>query len=236
MKELLLSINEISLVPNLPVNLPGSNTLITGDANLGFFGEVSRASFITYEALADLVDIDTGENPNNTSGWLKVAYKGNILYIAKKAARVGVSWEALYGWGIVTKEQNHLVTILGKVYRVRLINGCNVNPYPNNDISVDGLPYGKGTEWNKLMYGLMAGVAASNLEGPALAHFSTADLGLTSSRAGGENTIIQEVTAEGYQITRGDGNNDITGIYPLSPIITDSSDLGWRPVIEYVSG
>ena len=45
----------------------------------GFFGEVPASEFITGDALASECGISQGLSQNSTAGWLKFAYKGEIL-------------------------------------------------------------------------------------------------------------------------------------------------------------
>ncbi|ABY63275.1 virion structural protein [Pseudomonas phage 201phi2-1] len=237
MIDLLMTTGGSSSGGNWPEGLPGPQSLKTGNSTIGFFGEVSSSEFITYAALATAVGITTGTNPYPTEGWLKMAYNGNVQYMPKRAARANLPWATMNNLGIVTAAQNKLITILGKVYRVRLINACNVNPYPGSANVDDGIPYGNGTEWNKLMYGLMSTVVgAAALEGPALASYSIGDLGLAPTTSDGVSAIIQETTSTGLQIARGNGNSNVRGIYPFSGVANSDRIRGWRPVLEYVSG
>lgn len=217
--------------PDLPTGLPGPTSLITGNKQVGFFGEVAGTDFINYADLATLIGLTVGTNPYPTGAWLKLAYNGNVQYIPKLAARIAVPWATLNTLGAVNGKE---VTIQGKVYRVRLINASNVSPYPDNSNNETGLPQGTGTEWNKLIYGLVSGVVGAELEGPVLATYSLADLGFNTGN--GRSTIVKEITAGGLQIARGNASTNIRGIYPYAAVTATDNIRGWRPVVEYVSG
>lgn len=219
-----------------PAGIPGPQTIATGDQNIGFFGEVSGTDFITYPDLQTAVGFTTGNAMNPTGGWLKLAYKGNVQFISKLSVRNNVSWAAMNTLGIVSAAQNKLITIKGKVYRLRLINGANVDPYPVNADDATGGPYTTGTEWNHLIYGLLStAVGAQNLEGPALATYGTTDLGL-SPFGNGTSILVKELGPGPVSMVRGNASGAVRGIYRYAALANADTIRGWKPVLEYVSG
>lgn len=232
MFEQILSIIARKTYPPFPEGIPGPQTLATGNPDTGFFGEVAATDFINYADLATLIGLTTGTNPYTTGGWLKLSYNGKVQFIPKLPARIAVPWATLNTLGAVEGKE---VTILGKTYKVRLINASNVNPYPNNSNNEEGMPQGAGTEWNRLIFGLVSSVVgAAALEGPALATYTLTQLGFDTGN--GRSTIIKETTAGGLQIARGNASTNIRGIYPYAAVTATDNVRGWRPVIEYVSG
>uniref|UniRef100_A0AB39CCN0 Virion structural protein n=1 Tax=Pseudomonas phage RVTF4 TaxID=3236931 RepID=A0AB39CCN0_9VIRU len=222
-----------------PKGLPGPDVILKGDAQLGFFGEMAESALIKYDDLVTAVGMTFGTKPTAAAiaatglGWVKVAYKENVLYIPKSSVRNTVSWNLLNGIGVVTAAQNKIIEIQGYKFRVRLMNGCNVNPYTGSNNAAGG-PQTVGTEWNKIMYGLMADSAGTDLEGPALANMSPTALGLTGvNSTGGSSPIIQEIASGTDGLVRGNASGAYKGLY-RHPLTGADFNRGWKPVLEYV--
>lgn len=232
MIELMLTVPK-KIVNPWPDGIPGPQTIIAGDQNIGFFGEVSGTDFVTYPDLQTAVGFTTGTAMNPTAGWLKMAYKGKVQFISKLSVRNNVSWAAMNTLGIVVGKE---ITIKGKVYRVRLMNGINVDPYPVNADDATGGPYTTGTEWNHLIYGLLStSIGAGNLEGPALAAYSTTDIGL-SPFGNGTSITVKELGTSSQSMVRGNASGAVRGLYRYGPNTSADAIRGWKPVLEYVSG
>lgn len=235
MIELMLTVPKPVVNP-WPGGIPGPQTITKGDAQLGFFGEVSGTDFITYPDLATACGVTTGNAMNPTGGWIKVAYKGNVQFISKLSVRNNLSWGTMNTLGIVSAAQNKLITIKGKVYRVRLLNGSNVDPYPVNADDATGGQYTIGTEYNKIMYGLMSTtVSPADLEGPALAAYGANELGMAPF-GNGTSILIKELGPGPVSMVRGNASGAIKGIYRYSAPANADTIRGWKPVLEYVSG
>lgn len=81
---------------------PGPNTIVAGDWDLGYFGYCKSADFLSYGALFGLLGIAAGGSAALTDvGWIKVAYKGKVLYIARSTARYAQTFNSLYQAGAV---------------------------------------------------------------------------------------------------------------------------------------
>lgn len=231
MKEQMLSIVKRNEFPSLPDDLPGPQALATGNPNVGFFGEITGTEFITYAALTTLAGITTGTAMTDASfpdRWLKVAYNGNVQYISRWTIRNGVSWAVLNTLGLITGK---VVTIKGKRYKIRLMQGANVDPWSGVDNAAGGTET-VGTEWNKLIYGLCN---AAPLEGPLLANYTTDQLGLSPFSRNGTSILVKELSTTGTSTVRGNASGAIRGLYKY-PGTTATTDAirGWKPVVEFV--
>lgn len=84
---------------------PGPQTIISGDWNMGYFGLARSADFITYLAASDMMDTAKtigGTTPsNNDIDWVKIAYKGKVLFIPRGIFRYAVLYKNLYLNGLV---------------------------------------------------------------------------------------------------------------------------------------
>ena len=82
---------------------PGPNTLLKGDYQLGYFGWWNDTLDPSYPTRANIKSVATpsGYTDLADDGWLKFAYNGKILYVAKKPLMYGGSWDALYLAGVV---------------------------------------------------------------------------------------------------------------------------------------
>lgn len=114
----------------------GPQAIRAGDANKGYFGTVSQEDFITHQALYDwsgLVGGIVNVTTPLTQPWFKYAYEGKVCFIPFNHIVSRVSWDSLYEAGLVYGEdsngpitmetpvnQNKIITIGGKNYRVRL--------------------------------------------------------------------------------------------------------------------
>ena len=127
---------------------PGPNILISGDRNLGFFGETSTSDLISGDDLASSIGLTDGRAFNNTSPWFKFVRNDNIIYVARRTFRWRISWNHINARGAVTGTN---VSIGGKTYKVRLLSSG---------------------EWNTYIYGIASGFE------PDLASYSANDLGI----------------------------------------------------------
>jgi hypothetical protein len=91
----------IGPAPYYPDSGPGSKYLITGDEQLGYFGEVSAADLMTHIELrnhlnpAMVADIRV----QSDLGWFKFYHKGKVKFIGKGSFSTYLSWNTLYANG-----------------------------------------------------------------------------------------------------------------------------------------
>jgi hypothetical protein len=222
---------------------PGPRTLIAGDMQAGFFGEASASELISGDALASLVGISQGTSQNSTAGWLKFAWQGKILFVAKKAFRNSISWDHINSANAVYGGKS--VVIDGLTYKIRLMKGALTDPseYQNSDRGAHG------SEWNRLMLPIHEQAIDKSWDWPnyvesdipVWAHglgtgtqnrYTDEDLLTKSDYGSGSYSWCQEtrknVTA--YRVYRGGYGVSLSGGDTSS---TANSNVGWRPCLEF---
>lgn len=136
--------------PSTPITVAqrrgvGPNTLLTGNADCGYYGDVTQSDLITTAGIQ--AAINPGAAALSTLGtafnWRKMAYKGKILYVPSRPVFFD-SWLNAYRAGIVYGNfdvsklpfppsgtifaQNRRVTIAGDEYVIRLMKGYSDDP------------------------------------------------------------------------------------------------------------
>jgi hypothetical protein len=233
---------------------PGPTTLIAGDMQAGFFGEVSASELISGDALASLVGISQGTSQNSTAGWLKFAWQGKILFVAKKAFRGSMKWDYINSANAVYGDKT--VEIGGLTYKVRLLRGANIgfNPkVPIKDQPDGGNGYSgaicHGSEWNRLMLPIHQEAInknwayPDNVESdiPVWAHslgtgtqnrYTDEDLLTKSDYGSGSYSWCQEVAESAFdRVFRGYNGVSYSHSHTSYTALTDG---GWRPCLELV--
>ncbi|QBP07178.1 putative virion structural protein [Erwinia phage Rebecca] len=215
---------------------PGSQALLFGTRDKGYYGTLTQSEFIDNTTLASLIGLTEGVAYNSDVPWLKFASNNKTLFIPQKAIRRTLAWSSIYNCGAVYGDdtngytnpgtpvlQNRKVTIGGKVYRVRLITGSSA--LPANSTS-------SGGEWNKLFYPLVNGEWTTMTTASATAYF-----GVSSTSDLGSCTLCQEtmgfaaVPTDTQVIRRGFTDYTTYG----SSIMSTTGNRGWRPVLELVN-
>jgi hypothetical protein len=224
-----------------PLRAPGPATLIAGDMQAGFFGEVSASELISGTDLASLVGISQGTSQNSTVGWLKFAWQGKILFVAKKAFRNSISWDHINSANAVYGDKS--VVIDGLSYKIRLLKGANKDPAGAYSGAIC-----HGSEWNRLMLPIHQEAISknwaypNNVESdiPVWAHslgngtqsrYTDEDLLTKSDYGSGSYSWCQEVAeSAAYRVYRGfrgvsnSNSNTSSDAY---------SGMGWRPCLEF---
>ncbi len=215
---------------------PGPKTLAVGTTDHGWYGEVASADLIDGTALAALVGLSAGTAQESTSGWLKFALNGKVLFVAKRPLRHTVSWNQLDQAGVVYGKE---VTIGTDRFLVRLIRGANSDP----TVGQTGydMPLTHGSEWNRLMYHVHDGVHGNNSntmasEGITVGDFAQyADADLFVRTGNGRLTICQERISTIDSVDRlYRGHNGISSSGAVNATQTPSIAYGWRPVLELI--
>lgn len=223
-------------------NTPGAKDLIAGTMMEGFFGEVSASELISGDALASLVGISQGTSQNSTAGWLKFAWQGKILFVAKKAFKNFISWDDINSANAVYGGKT--VEIDGLSYKIRLLKGANKDPAEGYQGAIC-----HGSEWNRLMLPIHQEAInknwayPDNVESdiPVWAHslgtgaqnrYTDEDL-LTKSNYGiGSYSWCQEVAESAFdRVFRGYNGVSYSGRHTSYTGLTDG---GWRPCLELV--
>lgn len=196
----------------------GPVKLIGGDMQAGYFGDVSSGVLFRGDDLALQLGVDQGVLQNADAGWLKFAWRGQIIYIAKRSLMHTVSWDHLYARGVVygtddnglyprgtPANQYRSVEKDGFEYVVGLMTGAASDPI---DTTLRGETYsstlglGAGSEWNELIYRIHQDIPVSpnslTFDGGAQfgenwAEFTNADLNITGN---GRFKWTQETSSE----------------------------------------
>ena len=229
--------------PDDTTDAPGSKFLIGGDMQAGFFGEVSASELISGDALASLVGISQGTSQHSTAGWLKFAWQGKILFVAKKAFRNSISWDHINSANAVYGGKT--VEIDGLSYKIRLLKGANNDPAGGYNGAIC-----HGSEWNRLMLPIHQEainknwaypdnvesdipVWAHNLGTGTQGRYTDVDLLTHRNYGSGSYSWCQEVAETAAdRIYRGE--------YGVSDSISNTSSStysghGWRPCLELVN-
>jgi hypothetical protein len=181
----------------------GNKTIIAGDLDYGFYGEVSSVDFISGDDLASFIGLTAGISQNSDAGWLKVVDGNKMLLIAKKTFRHSISWDNINYVGAVF---GTIVIIDGVKYILRLLST---------------------TEWNRFMYPLHVDHPSG---APAWAEYTDADLLVRSSYGNGSYSWTSTPSSS-TRVGRGSLGVSHSGT-TLPPTASDSG-RGWRPVLEF---
>lgn len=219
-------------------DLPGPKKLIGGNANAGFFGEVSTSDFITGYELARSIGLTAGVSQCSNEPWLKFSYIGKIEYIAKKPFRAGLSWNDINAVNAVFG--NRFVEIRGHIYKIRLMKG-KTEGMQNDENSSRGLIC-YNSEWNRLMLPIHEDAPSNwkyldNVQSPTEKWgngYTDDDLFTNSSQNRDKGNICWcQENGKNMETKIGRGSNYVTysDWYVKNG---DTLNFGWRPVLEFV--
>lgn len=222
---------------------PGPATLIAGDMQAGFFGEVSASELISGTDLASLVGISQGTSQNSTVGWLKFAWQGKILFVAKKSFRSATSWDHINSANAVYGGKT--VDIDGLTYKIRLMKGALTDPCEYEDPDRGA----HGSEWNRLMLPIHEKaideswdypeyvendipVWSHNLGSGNQGMYTDEDLLTHYDHGSGSRSWCQETRKDdaASRVLRGYGGVSHSNSYASSGAY---GLLGWRPCLEF---
>lgn len=220
-----------------PNSGPGSKYLLYGDANAGFFGEVTATELFTTAQVTSYARLRAGVDLITSPVWLKFAYKGRFLFIAKQPIRSTISWNDIYKAGAAYGEDNdggalspqnvNQIALAKKGtdnFVIRLIKGDAVNPSEMVNAVAD-TNYARDSEWNQLLYRLIAPTRAQFAQ--PWANYSNTDMGITSSAS---VMLEHNTTLASGVLAR--GNTSIDAVTVLAFTATTGV---WRPVVEKIN-
>lgn len=200
----------------------GPTELLYDNDDDGYYGEVTESEFLTTGQLMEHLHL-SGPTERRLYGWLKFKLGERTVLIPRNPPAVNVSWRELREMGLVHGTdpihpnddpryvpQNRHITVDGAIYRVRLIQGSDSDPYVSN-----------GGEWDRTLQRLIPG-------GQWYTH-TTAYVQPTGLRQ-----FCVETTPDGTQtVARIVGGN--LSFNELVSVDRKDSSLGWRPLLELVS-
>lgn len=194
----------------------------------GYYGEVTSAQFYTGTQISAATGVTSGALQNDTEGWLKFYWHGQVLFIAKKTYRYGLSWDninsanAVYGINLGSAGKK-TVTHSGSStkYDVKLMKGAIKDPSPAS---------GGGRQWGELLYRVCTGTETGQIGANWASLDPNTDLGINNSN--GSRSWCQEV----YQSNT--ANRVFRGAILLSSFGNDTSSsastsYGWRPCLAF---
>lgn len=195
----------------------------------GYYGEVTSAQFYTGTQISTATGVTSGTLQNDTEGWLKFYWHGQVLFIAKKTYRYNLSWDninsasSIFGVNLGSTGKK-TITHSGSStsYDVKLMKGAVKDPSPATS---------PGRQWNELLYRVCTGTETGEI-GSNWAELSpSTDLGINSSN--GSYTWCQEVYQPNIagRVDRGGGS--LSG-FGSSASSGTSAYYGWRPCLALV--
>ena len=212
---------------------PGSNMLIAGDMNAGYFGVVPASELITGDALASMVGISAGTSQFSSEGWLKFAYQGKIQFVAKKPIRHRISWDSINSANCVYGDRT--VTIGGLTYKIRLMRGANKDPAEGAQGTTN-----HNSEWNKLMLPIHIKAKDKSWGSPNNVEadvpywgidFTDVDLHTDITHGGfGSSSLCQETVGYNRILRGGNGVSSSDAAFYRSSY----APYGFRPVLELI--
>lgn len=227
---------------------PGPQTVIEGNLEYGYFGEILPSEFISTNALRDAVGMTIGSATGNPTAWHKYVRKGKILIVPNASLTSSVTWMNLYNLGIVygtdddgkgtfiptpTVNQRKTVKIGADTFIVRLMTGYsdNVADVPPTTLSDSDNTDNLSCEWDDLIYPLFQYTPVKQ----RLAN--VASYTLTQMRLNTQPTVfVQERASVTQNVTRGGNANSRAAVATrgINGSTGSSSSTAWWPVLELV--
>ena len=247
MLELLLSSGETPTPPGYPDSGPGPKTLLAGDEQLGYFGDLTGEELFTAAEMFAAIPLSVGVDiAVPAKPWLKFFFKGKVLYIAKKPLKSNVSWNDIYAVGGVygtndnglypaatPVNQYHPMTKVenGRTWTLvpRLIRAVNSDPANSGSYAMAGYDQ---SEWSQL-FGRVVN-AANDVTTEKWARFTNGEVGGTSNFF---NTVAMETYGPNvtYGAIAGNGGGFITRLNQTKVTRKYTYEFGWRPVLDLIS-
>jgi hypothetical protein len=229
---------------------PGPKALLSGDQNLGYFGEVTDTQLFGISQVAGAGGMYQGtDHPDLVPGanhWLKFIWNGKVIFIAKRPFRSNVSWADLYAAGMVygTRDNGKYPLATPKhqfiqmpkyegeklwVLKPRLVRGYAADPVaPANVGDYTG-------EWSQLL-----GRCSISLDGNITPKFATMSYNALGWSQSSPDSVTMETMSNNVNQcnVRGDGASGvIMGAYRTilkTDRVSGISGHYWRPVLELI--
>lgn len=192
----------------------------------GYYGQVTSAQFYTGTQISTATAVTSGTLQNDTEGWLKFYWHGQVLFIAKKTYRHSISWDnintanAVYGVNLGSTGKK-TITHSGSStsYDVKLMKGATKDPSPASS---------PGSQWDELLYRVCTGTETGEIGANWATLNPSTDLGINSGN--GSYSWTQEVyqPSTASRVRRGYGSLSGFGSYTSS---LASTGYGWRPCL-----
>lgn len=240
-----------TLLIALPNTGPGPQELSYGDLDLGIYGAVNAADFITSAKLAGAFGLAASEQDTS---WRKFSRNGKTLFAPLTAQCPTTSWLNLYDKGLVfgvagpgpqnggrpDKDQLTTITIAGSDFIVRLPTGFDDRNNPTRVVPADvvttpnnaGL-YRKYSEMADLLMGpINLFPDFKRLPCGTPWAYAASSSGLTS-RYSGYVAMVQEINPAGANQVRNISIATEATMYSGS-VYNLNSSAGWFPILELI--
>lgn len=194
----------------------------------GYYGEVSSAQFYTGTQISTATGVTSGTLQNDTEGWLKFYWHGQVLFIAKKTYRYGLSWDninsanAVYGVNLGSTGKKTITHASGTKYDVKLMKGATKDPSPASS---------PGRQWNELLYRVCTGTETGEIGANWATLNPSTYLGINSGN--GSYSWTQEVYQPNTAGRVGRGAGSLSRFTYDTSSATDAL-VGWRPCLALV--
>ncbi len=230
----------------LPRTGPGPQTLLGGDHEVGYYGDLLSANFITLTELRAALNFNAGSVITDAPVWMKFAYKGKTLFIPVQPLASGISWKALYDAGLVygtnddgsslytgaKVNQRRTVKIGLETFIVRLMTTAAPRPdrgivYPGGTIELPTQTI--GSEWDDLIYRVCEWVPSTQ-RGSNFGSKTRSDFNSFSSCLKQELVVDTPTNC----IMRGTSTLSTKGALSNASILQITTGAHWRPVLELI--
>lgn len=230
----------------LPRTGPGPQTLMGGDHEVGYYGDLLSVNFITLTGLRAALNFNVGSTIVDAPVWMKFAYKGKTLFIPSQPLASGISWKALYDAGLVygtnddgsslytgaKVNQRRTVKIGLETFIVRLMTTAAPRPdrgivYPGGTIELPTQTI--GSEWDDLIYRVCEWVPSTQ-RGSNFGSKTRSDFNSFSSCLKQELVVDTPTNC----IMRGTSTLSTKGALSNASISPINGAAQWRPVLELI--
>lgn len=207
--------------------LPGSDKLIGGNENAGFYGEVEEVSFITMDNFINYSGVE-GLRINKDNKWLKFIYQGKTLYRPMKAILSGMGARGIKNANCYDGSRE--IEIRNTFYSIRVMEGATADG-SNFNIKM------QSSEWNRLILPITSKANSQNWYNKNSVdiptenwniNYSEEDLGV-GDNSDGKMQIVDSTAGNTFQ----KGNGTFTDYRTYADSNT-SDQIGWVPVLEVI--
>lgn len=216
---------------------PGPQTIVRGDWNYGYMGNVSEADFIAAADLKTLTGIPAGTTVPNITGYNKFSWGGKIIFIPNGSLVGGVTWKQIYDAGLMygvdgpgdkpsvltyaDVDQKKIITIGSNNFLCRTIKGST---FPVNQLLDPAQPDIFDSEYNELVAStLLPGTSPSG----DLIRFSDTALHVRFAYIT-QNLFINTTSTTTRWMVRGSSSDPMV----VLNVTTASNNYNWSPVLE----
>lgn len=224
---------------NFPDSGPGSKNLLYGNEQLGYFGTLTQAEFLSLGKIRNAFNFYSGLDESAAYEWIKVFYKGRVLFFPRTTIAYNMNWNQLYAAGLVygvdgpgyapagtPVNQFKILNVGRDVLKIRLFT-ADSNADPTTFVSQQLLTSGganiTGSEWVSLVYALVQN-APVGYSGPKWSLFTPNSFGW-----GGRKIHTQRTMSNSPSYAQ-----HVDNVYSYAAAKTEVNY--WLPVFELIPG